>query len=335
MNILLTGGTGYIGSHTAADLLAAGHQVTLYDNLANSRADVIDRLATLHGGPVSFVEGDVRDTVLLKKVLANGIEAVIHFAGLKAVGESVARPLDYYDANVAGTISLLHAMADSSVHRLVFSSSATVYGENNPVPYTEDMPMAATNPYGRSKQMVEMLLADLAASDPRWAVTRLRYFNPVGAHESGLIGEDPSGIPNNLMPFIAQVAVGIRPRLSVFGGDWPTSDGTGVRDYLHVMDLAEGHRLALEQLATASGLFTYNLGTGKGSSVLEMVRAFEAASGRSVPYTIVAKRPGDLAANWADASEAARILGWRTRRSLADMCRDTWRWQQYARSLTP
>lgn len=326
--ILVTGGTGFIGSHTCVALAAAGHAFVVLDNLENSQESVLDGLAGLCGGRPVFVKGDIRDAALLERVFQeHPIRAVIHFAARKAVGESVQQPLDYYDNNVAGSLSLLQAMRRAHVHTLVFSSSATVYGEPASVPIREDFPLSATNPYGWTKFMVEQVLADLSRTEPHWRIARLRYFNPVGAHESGLIGEDPSGIPNNLMPYIAQVAAGQRAELQVFGGDWPTADGTGVRDYIHVMDLAEGHVAALDRLARQPGLLTLNLGTGRGVSVLEMLAAFEHACGRRLPYRIVARRPGDIAACWADPGEAERVLGWRTRRDLAAMCADAWRWQ--------
>jgi UDP-glucose 4-epimerase len=333
--ILVTGGTGFIGSHTGVALAAAGHPFIVLDNLCNSRRNVLDSLTTLCGGRPAFVEGDVRDGALLDRVFAeHSISAVIHFAALKAVGESVQQPLAYYENNVGGTLSLLQAMRRASVHTLVFSSSATVYGDPASVPIREDFPLSATNPYGWTKLMIEQMLADLARAEPHWRIARLRYFNPVGAHESGLIGEDPSGIPNNLMPFVAQVAVGQRPQLQVYGGDWPTPDGTGMRDYIHVMDLAEGHVAALDHLARGPGLLTVNLGTGRGVSVLDMVRAFEQASGRPVPYRIVDRREGDIAACWADPTLAAKLLGWRTRRDLAQMCADGWRWQCHRAAQT-
>ncbi|WP_428424029.1 UDP-glucose 4-epimerase GalE [Methylibium sp.] len=326
--ILVTGGTGFIGSHTSVALANAGHDFLILDNLGNSQREVLDRLTPLCGKRPPFVEGDVRDAALLDRVFAAyPIDAVIHFAALKAVGESVQKPLAYYDNNVAGTLTLLDAMTRAGVHRFVFSSSATVYGDPAVVPIPEDCPFAPASPYGWSKAMVEQMLADLVQAEPHWRVARLRYFNPVGAHESGLIGEDPSGIPNNLMPYVAQVAAGQRPDLQVFGGDYPTPDGTGQRDYIHVMDLAEGHVAALDHLARESGLLTLNLGTGLGISVLEVVAAFAAASGRPIPYRIVGRRPGDVPAYWADPSLAARVLGWRTRRDLAQMCADAWRWQ--------
>lgn len=326
--ILVTGGTGFIGSHTCVALAVAGKQFVIVDNLSNSRRSVLGGIESLVGKTARFVEGDIRDPGLLDRVFAeHPIEAVIHFAALKAVGESVQQPLAYYENNVAGTLALLEAMRRAQVHTLVFSSSATVYGDPASVPIREDFPLGATNPYGWTKLMVEQILADLSRAEPHWRIARLRYFNPVGAHESGLIGEDPSGLPNNLMPFIAQVATGQREQLQVFGGDYPTADGTGVRDYIHVMDLVEGHVAALECLVREPGLLSANLGTGRGVSVLEMVAAFERASGRAVPYRIVARRPGDVAACWADPTLAHQRLGWRTRRDLAAMCADAWRWQ--------
>lgn len=331
MNILLTGGTGYIGSHTAVVLAGAGHRPVLLDNLSNSSADVVDRLAQITGTRFPFIEGDIRDTALLRRVLADeGIGAVVHFAGLKAVGESVEQPLRYYDNNVGGTISLLQAMDESGVGTLVFSSSATVYGQPAYLPLDEAHPTGATNPYGRTKLHIEEMLAELAASGANWRIACLRYFNPVGAHASGLIGEDPNGIPNNLMPYIARVAGGRLPFLNVFGDDYPTPDGTGVRDYIHVMDLAEGHRAAIDFLAGSAGAgwHAFNLGTGCGYSVLDMVRAFEQASGRPVPYRIAPRRPGDVAACYAKADKAADQLAWRAVRSLDDMCASTWHFQQ-------
>jgi UDP-glucose 4-epimerase len=329
MHILVTGGTGYIGSHTCVALIAAGHAVTIVDDLSNSRRELIKRIAQITGTRPCFVEGDVRDRALLQRVFAERpVDAVIHFAGLKAVGESVAQPLRYYDCNVGGAMALCQTMCEAAVKTLIFSSSATVYGDPASVPIRENFPRAATNPYGASKLMVEDMLADLAQSDAAWRIARLRYFNPVGAHESGLIGEQPNGIPNNLMPYIAQVATGQRPQLSVFGGDYPTPDGTGVRDYIHVMDLAEGHLAALDYLLREGGVLTVNLGTGQGYSVLDMVRAFAAASTRSLPYTIVPRRPGDIAACYADPALAEQLLGWKARRGIEEMCRDTWRWQQ-------
>lgn len=327
--ILVTGGTGFIGSHTCVALANAGHDFLILDNLSNSRRDVLDRLAPLVGGTAPrFVEGDVRDAALLDRIFAeHRIEAVIHFAALKAVGESVQQPLAYYENNITGTLGLLQAMQRAGCKQLVFSSSATVYGDPASVPIHESAALAATNPYGWTKLMIEQVLADLSHAEPDWRIARLRYFNPVGAHESGLIGEDPSGIPNNLMPYVAQVATGQREQLQVYGNDYATVDGTGVRDYIHVMDLAEGHVAALEHLAREPGLLTVNLGTGEGVSVLQMVKAFEQASGRPVPYRIVGRRAGDVAACWADPGLAEKLLGWRTRRGLQQMCEDAWRWQ--------
>jgi len=326
--ILLTGGAGYIGSHACVALLSAGHEVVVLDNLCNSSRVAIDRVAQICGKAPAFVEGDVRDPALLDRVFGDyPVTAVMHFAGLKAVGESVDKPLEYYDNNVRGTLELLAAMRRAGVRTIVFSSSATVYGDPASVPIREDFPRSATNPYGRSKLMIEDILEDLHRAESGWNVARLRYFNPVGAHESGLIGEDPQGIPNNLMPYVAQVAIGRRERLSVFGNDYPTPDGTGVRDYIHVMDLAEGHVAALDWLAREGGMLTVNLGTGQGYSVLDMVHGFEKASGRPVPYEIVARRPGDIAACWADPSLARRLLGWEAKRGIEAMCADAWRWQ--------
>jgi UDP-glucose 4-epimerase len=331
MNILVTGGTGYIGSHACVALLAAGHTVTVVDNLSNSRYEVLDRVAQIAGQRPLFFQGDVRDHELLRSVFAAApVDAVIHFAGLKAVGESVAQPLRYYDCNVGGAIALCEAMAEAAVKTLIFSSSATVYGDPASVPIREDFPRSATNPYGASKLMIEDILADLAHADCAWRIARLRYFNPVGAHESGLIGEEPNGVPNNLLPYVAQVAAGKRPQLSVFGSDYPTPDGTGVRDYIHVMDLVEGHLAALNYLLDKGGLLTVNLGTGCGYSVLDMVRAFAAASGRPVPYARVPRRPGDVATCYADPQLAADLLGWQARRGIEQMCADAWRWQQHA-----
>ncbi|EXI81960.1 MAG: UDP-glucose 4-epimerase [Candidatus Accumulibacter appositus] len=330
MNILVTGGSGYIGSHACVALLAAGHGVTVVDDLSNSRPEVLDRIARIAGRRPVFFKGDVRDRTLLRTVFAaSPIDAVIHFAGLKAVGESVAQPLRYYDCNVGGAISLCEVMAESAVKTLIFSSSATVYGDPASVPIREDFPRSTTNPYGASKLMIEDILADLAQADPEWRIARLRYFNPVGAHASGLIGEEPNGIPNNLLPYVAQVAAGERQQLSVFGNDYPTPDGTGVRDYIHVMDLVEGHLAALDYLLDKGGLLTVNLGTGCGYSVLDMVRAFAAASGRPVPYALVPRRPGDIAACYADPALAAELLGWQARRGIDEMCSDAWRWQQH------
>lgn len=327
-NILVTGGAGYIGSHTVIELLSAGHQVTVLDNLSNASAEALNRVEKISGQPVPFVRGDVRDAALLGHLLAEQkFDATIHFAGLKAVGESVAKPLEYYDNNVSGTNTLLLALRDAGVKKFIFSSSATVYGDPEFVPLTESARTGATNPYGRSKWMVEFMLNDLAAADKTWGIGILRYFNPVGAHHSGLIGEDPAGLPNNLMPFVSQVAVGKLRELSVFGDDYKTPDGTGVRDYIHVVDLARGHLAALDQVFREDGAFTVNLGTGNGYSVLEMIRAFEKASGKKVAYKVVARRPGDIAECYADPSRALNLLGWRAEKGIEEMCSDGWRWQ--------
>ncbi|MDR2625771.1 MAG: UDP-glucose 4-epimerase GalE [Zoogloeaceae bacterium] len=329
MNVLLTGGMGYIGSHTAVALQAAGHLVVLYDNLINSSADVGARIARISGMTPVFIEADVRDTPRLQGALTTyGIHAVVHFAGLKAVGESSQDPIAYYANNVQGTISLLEAMRAAACKTLVFSSSATVYGEPEYLPLDEAHPLRATNPYGRCKLHSEYMLADVSAADCAWKIACLRYFNPVGAHASGRIGENPAGIPNNLLPYIARVASGQLAELQVFGDDYPTPDGTGVRDYIHVMDLAEGHVAALEWLAARPGWHAVNLGTGRGYSVLEMQKAFAAASGRPVPYRVTARRPGDVAACYADPGKAEREFHWRAKRSLEDMCSSAWRFQQ-------
>jgi UDP-glucose 4-epimerase len=328
MDILVTGGMGYIGSHTCVELLNAGHQVVILDNLSNADRGVQQRIETITGKPVGFVEADIRDRAAVEAAFnMHNIDAVIHFAGLKAVGESVAQPLRYYDNNVSGSIVLFETMQKFGVTTLVFSSSATVYGDPASVPITEDFPLSATNAYGRSKLMIEEMLRDVSRAEPTWRIALLRYFNPVGAHESGLIGEEPQGIPNNLVPFIAQVATGQRAQLSVYGGDWPTPDGTGMRDYIHVVDLALGHVKTLDKLATSEGVVTYNLGTGRGNSVLEMVRAFEQASGKKIPYQIVARRPGDIAKCYADPARASAELGWTATRDIAQMCADSWRYQ--------
>ena len=328
MNILVTGGMGYIGSHTCVELLNAGHHVVMLDNLCNSERGVQERVERITGKPVGFVEADIRDRGAVEAAFdMHAFDAVIHFAGLKAVGESVAQPLRYYDNNVTGSIVLFETMAKFGVQTLVFSSSATVYGDPASVPITEDFPLSATNAYGRSKLMIEEMLRDVARAEPDWRIALLRYFNPVGAHESGLIGEEPQGIPNNLVPYIAQVANGQREKLSVYGGDYPTPDGTGMRDYIHVVDLALGHVKTLDKLATTDGVVTYNLGTGRGNSVLEMVRAFEQASGKTIPYQIVARRPGDIAKCFADPTRARTELGWTATRDIAQMCADSWRYQ--------
>ncbi|MEW6513463.1 MAG: UDP-glucose 4-epimerase GalE [Pseudomonadota bacterium] len=324
--ILITGGLGYIGSHTCVELLAAGYPVRIVDNLSNSKLAVLDRIAEIAGRRPEFIQADIRDRAAMRQAL-EGCSAVIHFAGLKAVGESVEKPLLYYSNNVEGSIALFDAMAETGVKTVVFSSSATVYGDPASVPIREDAPLSATNPYGRSKLMIEDMLRDIAKTDPGWKIALLRYFNPVGAHASGRIGEDPNGIPNNLMPYVAQVAVGKLACLSVFGNDYPTPDGTGVRDYIHVVDLAKGHLAALAALERQGGLLTVNLGTGQGYSVLEMVKAFEVASGRKVAYRIAPRRSGDIATCYADPALAASLFGWKAELGLEAMCADAWRWQ--------
>lgn len=325
MRVLVTGGAGYIGSHVVVALVEAGHEPVIVDNLSNAREDVVDRIARITGAKPELRVGDIGDAAFIDDVVASSaFDAVMHFAGLKAVGESTERPLDYYRVNVGGATTLLRALDRGGVRRFVFSSSATVYGEQEEIPVGEDAPLGApTNPYGRTKLFIEEILRDLAASDPRWEIGILRYFNPVGAHPSGLIGEEPSGIPNNLMPYVCRVAAGELPELRVFGGDYPTPDGTGVRDYIHVVDLAAGHVAALDRLA--SGVGVWNLGRGVGVSVLELVAAFEEATGTRVPYRIVDRRPGDVAALYADPSRAEAELGWKATRALADMCADAWR----------
>lgn len=326
--ILVTGGAGYIGSHTCVELLNAGHDLVVFDNFSNSHPEALARVEQISGRKLNVVEGDIRDRGALEETIRGfACSAVIHFAGLKSVGESVEKPLEYYDNNVIGTHRLLQAMGNCGVKTLVFSSSATVYGEPQFLPLTEDHPLSATNPYGRTKLVVEDMLRDLHRADPTWRIAILRYFNPVGAHESGLIGEDPQGIPNNLMPFVAQVAVGRRERLQIFGNDYPTHDGTGVRDYIHVLDLARGHLDALNYLQLP-GCTAINLGTGTGYSVLDVVKAFEQASGRSVGLGYSPRREGDVAACYADPTQAASLIGWRAQRGLAEMCGDVWRWQQ-------
>lgn len=328
MPILLTGGTGYIASHTAVVLMQMGHEVVLYDNLSNSQESVLARLQSIAAKPVRFVKGDVRDTALLSHTLqSHGIDAVMHFAGLKAVGQSVEDPVNYYAHNVQGTISLLQAMQAQQLKTLVFSSSATVYGQPQYLPLDEQHPTSAINPYGRSKLHIEHMLQDVAASDPAWRIACLRYFNPVGAHDSGLIGESPHGTPNNLMPYITQVAAGQRSALNVFGDDYETHDGTGVRDYIHVMDLAEGHVATLAFLGEKPGWHAINLGTGQGYSVFDLVKAFENASGRKVPYKVVARRAGDTAQCFANPEKAKTWLGWQAKRDLHDMCESAWTYQ--------
>ncbi|USD68220.1 UDP-glucose 4-epimerase GalE [Vibrio sp. SCSIO 43136] len=328
MNVLVTGGMGYIGSHTCIQMIEAGMTPIILDNLYNSKASVLERIEKVSGVRPLFVEGDIRNKSLLVETMkAHQVTACIHFAGLKAVGESVEKPLEYYDNNVHGSLVLVEAMRESGVKTLVFSSSATVYGDPASVPITEDFPTSATNPYGRSKLMVEECLTDFQKANPDWSITLLRYFNPVGSHPSGELGEDPQGIPNNLMPFISQVAVGRREFLSVFGNDYPTVDGTGVRDYIHVMDLSDGHIAALKAVGNKNGLHIYNLGTGNGSSVLEMVKAFEKASTTKIPYKLVERRPGDIAECWADPAKAQSELNWKASRTLDEMTKDTWNWQ--------
>jgi len=327
--ILVTGGAGYIGSHTCIELLSAGKQVVVLDNLGNSSLESLRRVEKITGSAVTFVEGDIRDAALLAQLFSdNDFDSVIHFAGLKAVGESTQIPLSYYDNNVNGTLVLCQAMANAGVKRLVFSSSATVYGDPAKLPITEDMPLSTTNPYGRSKLIAEDILRDLAVSDPEWSIALLRYFNPAGAHKSGLIGENPNDTPNNLMPYITQVAVGKLTQLSVFGGDYDTSDGTGVRDYIHVVDLAKGHLKALEKLQTFTGADAWNLGVGIGYSVLDMVNTFVKVNGVDIPYRIVDRRAGDIATCYASSNKALTELGWQAELSLDEMMADSWRWQK-------
>jgi len=326
--VLVTGGAGYIGTHTCIELHNAGYDFIVYDNLSNSSREALKRVEKIIAKEVPFVEGDIRDKDTLEKLFQKyDIDSVIHFAGLKAVGESVAKPLEYYDNNVYGTIALCEVMQKYDCKRIVFSSSATVYGDPHATPIKEDFPLSATNPYGRSKLFIEEILHDLFVSDTAWQIILLRYFNPVGAHESGLIGEDPNGVPNNLMPYIAQVAVGKQKELRVFGDDYDTKDGTGVRDYIHVVDLAKGHVKALQKIASLDDVLTVNLGTGKGYSVLEMVATYEKASGKQVPYKIVSRRAGDIAKCYADPSYAKEMLGWSATKELREMCEDSWRWQ--------
>ena len=332
MRVLVTGGTGFIGSHTVVSLMEAGHEVVVVDNLSNSHRSVTRRIGEIVGTAPEFHEADIRDTERLAELVSDGFDACVHFAALKAVGESVDDPLGYYENNVGGTISLLQVLLHAGVENFVFSSSCTVYGEPQSLPLTENMPIGtATNPYGWSKIMMEQVLRDVQLANPSWTVTLLRYFNPVGAHPSGLIGEDPMGVPSNLMPYVAKVAYGELPQVQVFGNDYDTHDGTGVRDYIHVVDLADGHVAALNSHFDDPGTHVYNLGTGHGTSVLEIINAYELASGRPVPYEVVGRRSGDVAANWADASKARERLGWATKRDLAEMCADSWRWQQKAR----
>jgi UDP-glucose 4-epimerase len=329
MSVLVTGGAGYIGSHTVVELLKAGQEVVIVDNYSNSKPEVLNRIKTITGKAPTFYEVDVLDREALDAVFEKeNIDSVIHFAGFKAVGESVAKPIEYYHNNITSSLVLCDVMRNHGVKKIVFSSSATVYGMNNVSPLTEDMPTSATNPYGYTKVMIEQILQDVAFADSEWSIALLRYFNPIGAHESGLIGEDPTGIPNNLMPYITQVAVGKLPRLSIFGDDYDTPDGTGVRDYIHVVDLALGHIKALEKIKETNGVGIYNLGTGIGYSVLDLTYNFQKATGVEIPYTIIARRPGDVATCYADATKAKEELGWTAQKTLADMCRDSWNWQK-------
>ena len=325
MKVLVTGGAGYIGSHTCVELLNAGHEIVILDNFVNSKPEALKAIREITGRDFAFVEADLRDRAAVSRVFdEHAIDAAIHFAGLKAVGESVEKPLEYYDNNLYGFIVLAECMKAQGVKKFVFSSSATVYGMNNPVPFVEGMPTSATNPYGYTKVMIEQMLQDIAKADPEWRICLLRYFNPIGAHSSGLIGEDPNGIPNNLLPYVAKVATGELKQLNVFGDDYDTPDGTGVRDYIHVVDLALGHLAALEYVEKHTGCIPINLGTGHGTSVLEIVHAFEKASGRKVPYHIAPRRAGDIASCYADTHKAAELLNWRATRDIDDMCRDAW-----------
>ena len=325
MSVLVTGGTGFIGSHTSVELLNAGYDVIIVDNLCNSSQDIIERIFEITGKKPIFYKADVRDRVALEKIFEeNDIDVVIHFAALKAVGESVVKPLEYYENNIVGTLSLCDAMRRHGCRKIIFSSSATVYGSPKTVPIKEDFPLSTTNPYGSTKLMMEMILKDIYVSDPSWSVVLLRYFNPVGAHESGLIGEFPKGVPNNLMPYITQVGIGKLEYLSVFGNDYPTRDGTGVRDYVHVVDLAEGHIKAMDKALNETGIYIYNLGTGTGYSVLEMVKAFEKSTGKKVKYKIAPRRAGDIATCYADPTKAKEELGWVAEKTLEDMCKDSW-----------
>lgn len=329
MKVLVTGGAGFIGSHTCVELLNAGHEVVVLDNFVNSKPDALDSIRKITGKDLTLCECDLRDRAAVRKAFDdNRIDAVIHFAGLKAVGESVAKPIEYYDNNLVGFLVLAEEMRDHGVKKLVFSSSATVYGMNNPVPFREDYPTSATNPYGYTKVMIEQMLRDVAKADPEWSVCMLRYFNPIGAHESGLIGENPNGIPNNLLPYVAKVAAGELDHLNVFGDDYDTPDGTGVRDYIHVVDLALGHLAALEYTNAHRGAEAINLGTGRGTSVMEIVHAFEKACGHAIPYRIAPRRPGDIATCYADTEKAERELHWHATRNIDDMCRDGWNFVQ-------
>ena len=329
MEVLVTGGAGYIGSHTCVELLNNGHDVIIVDNLSNSKPEVINRIKELTGKDFKFYKADILNKKEIEQIFnENNIEAVIHFAGLKAVGESVELPLKYYYNNVTGTLVLCEVMQKHNVKKMVFSSSATVYGKPKTVPITEDFPLSATNPYGRTKLMIEEILRDIYISDNDWSIALLRYFNPIGAHESGRIGEDPNGIPNNLMPYITQVAIGKRERLNVFGDDYDTHDGTGVRDYIHVVDLAKGHLKALEKVMATKGVEAYNLGTGVGYSVLDVVRKFEKVTGKKIPYVITSRRPGDIDKCYADPTKACKELRWKAEKTLEDMCKDAWNWQK-------
>lgn len=328
-HLLVTGGLGYVGSHVCLELLACGHELVVLDSLCNSKIEVLDRIEAISGKRVVFIRTDVRDYRRLQDVFREfRIDAVLHFAGLKAVGESVREPMRYYRANVHSAMTLCQVMEESDVKRLIFSSSATVYGSAGVPPLSEQAPLAPANPYGQSKLMVEQILQDLGGSDPDWRISVLRYFNPVGAHESGMLGEDPNGIPNNLMPYVCQVAAGRQAELQVFGGDYPTPDGTGIRDYIHVADLAKGHVAALERIDAMKGMVPVNLGTGRGYSVLEVIQAFQAASGKKIPYRIADRRPGDVAISYADPTLSHNILGWRAEKGLHDMCADAWKWQK-------
>lgn len=330
MSILVTGGAGYIGTHTCVELLQAGYKVVAVDSLVNSSRQAVERAGQIAGEPIPFIQADLCDGRAVEEVFRAhpGIRAVIHFAALKAVGESVSKPLEYYQNNLVCTLNVLAAMRRHGVRDLVFSSSATVYGDPSSVPIREDAPLSATNPYGYTKLFIERILTDCCAADPAWNIALLRYFNPIGAHPSGLIGEDPRGVPNNLVPYIAKVAAGQLPELRVFGGDWPTQDGTGVRDYIHVCDLARGHVAALKRLEKGCGLLVCNLGTGKGYSVLDVLHAYEKACGRALPYSIAPRRPGDVAACWADPARAREELGWEARYGIEEMCADSWNWQR-------
>ena len=330
MKILVTGGTGYIGSHTCVELLQKGYEVVVFDNLFNSKIEVVDKIESITGKKIKFYKADMLDKESMRPVFEeNKLDAVIHFAGLKAVGESVAKPLWYYQNNITGTLNLCELMNEYGCKRIIFSSSATVYGSPETVPIKEDFPLSTTNPYGSTKLMLERILSDFCVPDKDWSVVLLRYFNPIGAHESGLLGESPNGIPNNLMPYIMQVAVGKLPELGVFGNDYDTPDGTGVRDYIHVVDLARGHVAAMDYMAERKGVFVFNLGTGHGYSVLDMVHAFEKATGKKVPYKIAPRRAGDVAEVYCDPGKAERELGWKAEHSLEDMCRDSWNWQTH------